>query len=213
MRCTASVPAGPGWPGASEPCSPTNLEGPGHFPGGRRLPGARHQRGELGRHGCRSERQSAVGAGPLARAGPGALAVGAPPVAGRLVRELRARGATLPEPVCARCGRAHPKLAVTGDAGLCPRCRARHNATACGRCGVVKVVYGRGLTGEALCSVCAPRPERRCSRCGRVRPIARRAHDGQGELCGGCFHGPVATCSVCGRHRPCISWPSAGLSA
>ena len=92
---------------------------------------------------------------------------------------------------------------MTGDAGLCPRCRARHNATACGRCGVVKVVYGRGLTGEALCSVCAPRPERRCSRCGRVRPIARRAHDGQGELCGGCFHGPVATCSVCGRHRPC----------
>ena len=102
-----------------------------------------------------------------------------------------------------RCGRAHPKLAVTGGAGLCPRCRARHNATACGRCGEVKVVYGRGPTGEALCSVCAPRPERRCSRCGRVRPIARRAHDGQGELCGGCFHGPVATCSVCGRHRPC----------
>ena len=135
--------------------------------------------------------------------GPGALAVGAPPVVGRLVRELRARGATLPEPVCAGCGRAHPKLAVTGGAGLCPRCRARHNATACGRCGEVKVVYGRGPTGEALCSVCAPRPERRCSRCGRVRPVARRAHDGQGELCGGCFHGPVATCSVCGRHRPC----------
>ena len=52
--------------------------------------------------------------------GPGALAVGAPPVAGRLVRELRARGATLPEPVCARCGRAHPKLAVTAGAGLWP---------------------------------------------------------------------------------------------
>ena len=114
-----------------------------------------------------------------------------------------ARGANLPEPTCARCGRAHLKLAVTGKAGLCPRCRARHNATACGRCGVVKVVYGRGPTGEALCSVCAPRPERRCSRCGRVRSIARRAHDGQGELCGSCFHGPVATCSVCGQHRPC----------
>jgi len=135
--------------------------------------------------------------------GPGALAVGAPPVVGKLVKELRARGATLPEPVCGRCSRAHPKLVLTGGAGLCPRCRARHNATACGRCGEVKVVYGRGPTGEALCSVCAPRPERRCSRCGRVRPIARRAHDGRGELCGSCFHGPVATCSVCGRHRPC----------
>ncbi len=135
--------------------------------------------------------------------GPGALAVGAPPVVGRLVRELRARGAALPEPVCARCGRAHPKLAVTDGAGLCPRCRARYNATACSRCGVVKVVYGRGPAGEALCSVCAPRPERHCSCCGRVRRIARRAHDGQGELCNSCFHGPVATCSVCARHRPC----------
>jgi hypothetical protein len=142
----------------------------------------------------------------LARAlgpGPGALVLGAPPVVGRLVSELRARGAALAEPVCARCGRAQPKLAVTGDVALCRRCRARHNAAACGRCGVVKVVYGRGPAGEALCSVCAPRPERRCSRCGRVRPIVRRAHDGQGELCGSCFHGPVATCSVCGRHRPC----------
>lgn len=149
-----------------------------------------------------SAKALSVLAGALAP-GPGALAVGAPPVVGRLVRELRARGATLPEPVCARCGRAHPKLAVTGDVALCPRCPARHNATACGRCGVVKVVYGHGPAGEALCSVCAPRPERRCSRCGRVRRIARRAHGDQGELCGSCFHGPVAPCSLCGRDRPC----------
>ena len=141
--------------------------------------------------------------------GTGALAVGAPPVAGRLVAELRARGADLPEPVCARCGRAHPELALTGEVGLCPRCRARHNATACSRCGAVKVVYGRGPAGEALCSVCAPRPQRRCSRCGRVRPVVRRAHDGQGELCGSCFKGPVATCSVCSRERPC-SFVAAG---
>lgn len=135
--------------------------------------------------------------------GPGALAVGAPPVAGRLVRELRARGAALPEPVCARCGRAHPKLAVTGEISLCPRCRARHNATACGRCGVVKVVYGRGPAGEPLCSVCAPKPRRCCSRCGRERPIALRARDGRGAICDSCFHGHLATCRVCGRERPC----------
>ncbi|MHB1499423.1 MAG: hypothetical protein ACYCXN_16115 [Acidimicrobiales bacterium] len=135
--------------------------------------------------------------------GPAALLVGAPPVVGKLVRELQALGADLPEPTCARCGRGHPELALTDGAGLCPRCRARHNATACSRCGVVKVVYGRGPAGEALCSVCAPRPERRCSRCGRVGRIARRAHDGQGEVCNSCFHGPVATCSACGRERPC----------
>ena len=135
--------------------------------------------------------------------GPAALLVGAPPVVGKLVRELQALGADLPEPTCARCGRGHPELALTDGAGLCPRCRARHNATACSRCGVVKVVYGRGPAGEALCSVCAPRPERRCSRCGRVGRIARCAHDGQGEVCNSCFHGPVATCSACGRERPC----------
>ena len=42
--------------------------------------------------------------------GPGALSVGAPPLVGRLVAELRARGSTLPEPTCARCGRAQPEL-------------------------------------------------------------------------------------------------------
>jgi len=142
----------------------------------------------------------------LARAlepGPGALFAGAPPVLGKLVAELRSRGSSLPEPTCARCGRAHRELTASELGGLCPPCRRHHTAVACARCGVVKPVAGRGPAGEALCAVCAPRPKRTCSGCGRERPIARRAHDGQGELCDGCFHGPLATCSRCGRERPC----------
>jgi len=136
-------------------------------------------------------------------AGPGALSTGAPPLVGRLVAELRARGSGLPEPACARCGRAHRELTVSDVGGLCPRCRRRHLAVACSVCGVVKPVAGRGPDGEALCAVCAPRPKRRCSRCGRLRPIARRAHGTKGDICTGCFHGPLARCSVCGRERPC----------
>ena len=136
-------------------------------------------------------------------AAPGALSTGAPPLVGRLLAELRSRGSALPEPTCARCGRAQRELTVSDVGGLCPRCRRRHLAVACSRCGVVKPVAGRGSAGEALCAVCAPRPKRPCSRCGRERKIARRAHDGQGELCDSCFHGPLATCSRCGRERPC----------
>ena len=134
---------------------------------------------------------------------PAALKIGAPPVVGRLVRELRARGSAIPEPACAQCGRTGHDLTATDNRGLCGRCRRRYLAQECGRCGNVKPVYGRGLQGEPLCSLCAPRPKRRCSRCGRVKTIARRAHDGEGELCESCFNGPYATCRVCGRHRPC----------
>ena len=134
---------------------------------------------------------------------PRALLAGAPPAVGSLVRSLRAKGSSLPEPSCRRCGRTGPELVWTDSGGVCARCRRRETASACANCGVTKPVYGRGETGEPLCSVCAPRPKRRCSRCGRLRAIARRAHDGDGELCDSCFKGPVATCRECGRPRPC----------
>ena len=143
--------------------------------------------------------------GVLARAlddSPKALLSGAPVVVGRLVHELRARGSVLAEPACGRCQRTGLELIASDAGGLCGRCRQRQLASACARCGIAKPVYGRGAEGEPLCSACAPRPMRRCSRCGRVNVIARRAHDGEGELCGSCFKGPVATCGVCGRHRP-----------
>lgn len=136
--------------------------------------------------------------------GPEAFLGGAPPTIGRLVAALRERGSVLPEPSCTRCGRQHEKLTASAHEGVvCPRCRTRELAAACSICRVVKPVYGRTTDGEPLCSVCTPKPRRHCSRCGRVKEIARRAHDGEGELCVSCFKGPVATCEVCGRRRPC----------
>ena len=136
--------------------------------------------------------------------GPEALFSGAPPTIGRLIRALRAKGSVLLEPTCSRCGRPHEKLtASTHQGGVCPRCRTLELAVACSVCRVVKPVYGRTTEGEPLCSVCTPKPRRRCTRCGRVKVIARRAHDGIGELCESCFKGPLATCEVCGRRRPC----------
>lgn len=146
--------------------------------------------------------------------GPAALRRGAPPLVGRLVKELRARGSVVPEPTCSRCARTGLDLIATDEGGMCERCRRRQLATACGCCGVVKPIYGRGEKGEPLCSVCAPRPERRCSRCHRVKAIARRAHDEEGELCVSCFQGgtspPVE--SVGGVARASSSVP-AGRSA
>lgn len=136
--------------------------------------------------------------------GPEALYWGTPPTIGRLVAELRAHGSVLEEPACTRCGRPHATLTASKDAGaVCPRCRQHELAVACSVCHVVKPVYGRTEGGGALCAVCVPKPHRRCSRCGRAKVIARRAHDGIGELCVSCFKGPVATCGVCGRRRPC----------
>ncbi|MGH9009810.1 MAG: hypothetical protein ACRDYF_08200, partial [Acidimicrobiia bacterium] len=57
--------------------------------------------------------------------------------------------------------------------------------------------------GQALCAACAPRPRRRCSSCGRVRVIARRARGADGDLCEICYRGPTAVCRMCGRDRPC----------
>jgi hypothetical protein len=136
--------------------------------------------------------------------GPGALFTGAPPTVGLLVRALRAQGSVIPEPCCRRCGRSHPKLIASLDGGgVCPPCRMHELAVACSVCGAVKRVYGRSKSGAPLCPACAPRVPRLCSRCGRIKVIARRAHDGNGELCDSCFKGPLATCGVCGQHRPC----------
>jgi hypothetical protein len=135
--------------------------------------------------------------------GPQALYFGAPPVVGRLVRALRTSGSVLPEPACTVCQRTGRDLVATEAGGQCGRCRSRQLASPCARCKVVKPVYGRGPDGEPLCSVCAPRPKRACSRCGRVKLIARRATADHGEICESCYKGPLATCGVCGRMRQC----------
>ena len=135
--------------------------------------------------------------------GAGPLQLGAPPVVGRLVVELRSRGSALPEPTCVRCGRTACPLTASHEGGVCKRCRNRQRATACVTCGVVKPVAGRDGSGGALCSVCVPRPKRRCARCGEVAVIARRAEGGHGDLCVDCYKGPSAVCRVCGRTKVC----------
>jgi hypothetical protein len=79
---------------------------------------------------------------------PNALTVGAPPVIGRLVGELIARGSTtFTEPSCSRCARAGYPLTRSADGGVCARCRRRQLAVACARCDVVKPVAGRDAEG------------------------------------------------------------------
>lgn len=136
-------------------------------------------------------------------ADPNALHTGAPPTVGRLVEELRARGAELPEPACAACGRTGRPLTRSTAGGVCSRCRHRQLAATCSRCGVIKPVGGRDAEHRPVCARCADRPQRACGRCGRTRRIARRAHDGIPDICDACYQMPAATCSRCGRDRPC----------
>lgn len=138
------------------------------------------------------------------RADPAVLRLGAPPAVGRLITALRAAGASwLAEPACTRCYRVGFKLTRTGPGALCPRCRTRVLAQECLHCKVIKPVAARDSGGRAICARCAERPRRICGRCGRSRPIARRAHDGEPDICDRCFQLPAARCSRCGRHRPC----------
>ena len=138
-------------------------------------------------------------------ADPRALAIGAPPMVGRLVVALRAQGAGwLPAPSCVLCRRQGQRLTRSSTlGGVCARCRRRELAEACARCGVVKPVAGRDSDHLPVCARCADRPQRQCGRCGRIRRIALRARDDTPDICDGCFRGREATCVSCGRRRPC----------
>jgi hypothetical protein len=135
---------------------------------------------------------------------PNALITGAPASAGRLITALRERGSRLPEPACASCGSTGKPLIRSPTGGVCRRCWDHQQATACARCGVVKLVRGRDEHHRPLCGACSDRPQRRCGRCGRTRRIARRGRDGRPDICDACYRLPIATCSRCGRQRPCI---------
>jgi hypothetical protein len=142
-------------------------------------------------------------------ADPGALASGAPPLAGRLTAELVARGsATLTLPACAVCGRTGNPLFRSAAGGVCQRCRAWQLAAACAACGKVKPVAGRGAAGQPVCEVCCrrgPARHRACGLCGKTAPVAVRGRDGKPDICVNCYRLPAAPCSVCGRVRPCSS--------
>jgi len=135
--------------------------------------------------------------------GPSALQLGAPPVVGRLVNELRERGAALREPTCAMCARTNRPLIRSACGGVCRRCRSRQLATACSRCGVVKPVAGRDEDHRPVCARCYDRPQRPCGQCGRTRRIACRGRDGLPDICDACFKMPQAICSRCQQRRPC----------
>jgi hypothetical protein len=141
-------------------------------------------------------------------ADPGALAAGAPPVAGRLAAELIARGsATLAIPACAVCGRADKPLFRGDGGGVCQRCRAWQMARPCATCGKARPVAGFDEHGRAVCEVCRrgddPHRHRECATCGNTAPVAVRGRDGQPGICTSCYQLPEATCSKCQRRRPC----------
>jgi hypothetical protein len=139
-------------------------------------------------------------------ADPRALAHGAPPVVGRLVAELIARGsATLAEPACVRCGRAGWPLTATGSGGMCARCRHRELAEECAACGKVRPVAWRDEAGRSRCETCRrhARGWRRCGACGKTASIAVRARAGLRDICVNCYQLPRADCTRCGRERPC----------
>lgn len=111
-------------------------------------------------------------------ADPDCLGHGTPPVAGRLVAELLARGSTvLSVPACVVCGRGGRPLTATASGGMCPRCAARRDPLACTRCGMIKPVAARTGDGQPICERCrrAERGRRACGRCGQVASIAVQA--------------------------------------
>ena len=135
-----------------------------------------------------------------------ALTVGAPPVVGRLVDELIARGSTvLRTPACVGCGVVGRPLTRTSIGGMCGPCAHRHNTKACSRCGVDKPVAGRTGEGQPICENCRrhTRGQRRCGICGKTTAIVVRAHDGNPDVCANCYQRPEAVCSRCGRRRRC----------
>jgi len=142
-------------------------------------------------------------------ADPGALARGAPPVAGKLAAELAARGsAVIAVPACAACGRTgKPLFRGDGGTGVCQRCRAWQLAVPCATCGKIKPVCGYDENGSAVCEVCRrrddPRRHRECGICGKTAPAAARGRDGQFAVCVNCYRRPEAVCSRCRRRRPC----------
>ncbi len=139
-------------------------------------------------------------------ADPDALTHGAPPMVGRLVSELIARGSTtLTTPACIVCGRTRRPLTVTDRGGMCRRCAARRNPLACTHRGIVKPVAGRTGDGGPICEACRrhQRGQRPCGACAKTASIAVRAHDGEPDVCVNCYRLPEALCHTCRRRRRC----------
>ncbi|MBV8347469.1 MAG: hypothetical protein JOZ49_08035 [Mycolicibacterium sp.] len=105
---------------------------------------------------------------------------------------------------CGQCRRLRmPVTRLDDGTPLCARCWTppQHRCDLCGNVGPADV----NNTAEVVCQDCYRRhrqPARPCGRCGRTRPIAKRATDIEPDLCDACNLGPHMLCSVCGRTRP-----------
>ena len=105
---------------------------------------------------------------------------------------------------CGQCRRLRmPVTRLDDRTPLCARCWTppQHRCDLCGNVGPADV----NNTAEVVCQDCYRRhrqPARPCGRCGRTRPIAKRATDIEPDLCDACNLGPHMLCSVCGRTRP-----------
>lgn len=110
---------------------------------------------------------------------------------------------------CGRCRRVRMPVARLSDGTpLCLGCWTPPTHR-CRICGEQRPAAVSGPDG-ALCVECYRlhgRPERLCGRCGRVRPISRRATGDSPDLCYGCDLGPDQVCSACQRVRPCKRGP------
>jgi len=106
---------------------------------------------------------------------------------------------------CAQCGRVRQAAARMPDgAPLCYSCwqPPKHRCALCGTEDQAVVIDGDG----PVCRSCYERfrrPQRLCSRCGKVGRISISPADGSGEICANCNRGPIKECAACGNIRAC----------
>lgn len=109
---------------------------------------------------------------------------------------------------CSQCGQVRrPTTRRQDGSPICATCWSPPTPT-CISCGQVRRAWLTTADGP-VCQECYPRYRtlRQCGRCGRSRPIAKRATPDNPDLCHSCNRSPDAICSACGRTRPCRRGP------
>ena len=129
-----------------------------------------------------------------------------------LIEELVLAGTCGIQPLaCSFCGRVR-RLRLRREQRLCcSSCYCAARKEECARCGQDRPVASRDQDSRPLCCNCAenePYNLGQCSRCGRVRRLARR--HGQ-PLCTTCGRGELAVCTRCGQEKYCLRSGSASL--
>ena len=103
---------------------------------------------------------------------------------------------------CARCGQEAVVVTRRQEGPICRRCYATDEDLFedCVECGRRRRPTKRRTDGAAWCESCAPKPARRCTRCGDHRPAAVITE--HGPVCYHCYQRPPRRCGVCGHIRP-----------